>query len=124
MANSYSIKLLQLHVFGQKCKLAFVAYQGVLGCRVIPVPALSGQLGAWGYTLSLGRHEALHLHFKGQDNEKEDRNIIDRPASGPSKIRFGRPHFEAQRVLAAQMGQTQTLSCTYSMYEKSALERT
>ncbi|KAK2677392.1 hypothetical protein RAB80_006132 [Fusarium oxysporum f. sp. vasinfectum] len=85
MANFYSIKLLQLHVFGQKSKLA---------------------LGPWGYTLSLGRYEALHLHFNGQDNEKKERSIIDRPASGPSKIRFGRPRLEAQRVLAAQMGQT------------------
>ncbi|WKT40881.1 hypothetical protein QSH57_005687 [Fusarium oxysporum f. sp. vasinfectum] len=51
MANFYSIKLLQLHVFGQKSKLAF---------------------GPWGYTLSLGRYEALHLHFNGQDNEKKE----------------------------------------------------
>lgn len=80
--------------------------EGAWGCRVIPVPTLSGHQGPWGYTLSLGRYEALHLHFNGQDNEKKERSIIDRPASGPSKIRFGRPRLEAHRVLAAQMGQT------------------
>jgi len=46
--------------------------EGAWGCRVIPVPTLTGHQGPWGYTLSLGRYEALHLHFNGQDNEKKE----------------------------------------------------